>query len=42
MNPIGEILVRYMVRRTIIGLLIAAALGGVVMVVVMEVAKRSL
>lgn len=40
MNPIGEMLARYIVRRTIVALLIAAAIGGLVMLGALEYVKR--
>lgn len=42
MHPIGEMAARHIVRRTIIGLLIAAVIGGIVMMVAIELVKRSL
>lgn len=42
MNPIGEILVRHMVRRFVIALLIAAAIGGLVMIGAIEYVKRNM
>lgn len=41
MNPIGEILARHIMRRFVIALLIAAAIGGFVMIGAIEYVKRN-
>lgn len=41
MNPIGEILVRHMMRRFVIAVLIAVAIGSLVMIGAIEYVKRN-